>query len=127
MDLTCHGLLPSIENQYIVNFGQDYMLLVATIALLSLAVPAFCVTFDVIGLDDPNIRARVDSDYQRRGSVGKHHYGVNVQIIGTSLVYLPRITGFAFNLPVAVTGVDHGLSLLKNWFAQTNPDADTPQ
>ena len=57
--------------------------------------------FDLVGVNDPNLTARVDFGYDSSSGI------ININIKNTSLVAAgpdPRLTAFAFNVPANVTG-----------------------
>lgn len=83
-------------------------------------------TFDVVGLSSPNTTATVDFNYD----------GINaltISITNTATVSSdPRITGFAFNAPDAVTGVSgftaNGTAGDAGWFGFFDPNGvNSPQ
>lgn len=114
---------------YSLTSAMKHPYLSATVLLLTLgASPALSVTFDVVGLEDPNNRARISFDYERRGAPGSYYYGVALSVVNTSAAYSPRISGVAFNLPTSVSGINTSLSTLNGWFVNTGQNAiGTPQ
>lgn len=87
------------------------------------ALPAFGANFDIVGLNDSNNTAQVSFNYEQRGAPGSYYYGIALTITNTSAQYLPRVSGFAFNLPTSVTGLDAQRSVLNSWYVNTASNA----
>ena len=99
--------------------------LVGAALLAVVAAPSQAVTFGVSGVASSNSTADVDFAYD---GVNK----ITVSITNTASVSPdPRITGFAFNIPSAVTGLSlfsaSGTANNAGWFGIFNPnDINTP-
>ena len=75
------------------------LLVVLFLGSLFLCSPVQAVQFDLVGVTDPNNTAHVEFVYNPNLGI------INIDVTNTAAGLDPRITGFAFNKPTAVTGV----------------------
>lgn len=72
----------------------------AALCITAFSVPANAVTFDLVGVNSANTTATIDFVYDGVDTL-------TIDIENTASAYIdPRITGFAFNAPAGVTGVN---------------------
>ena len=93
--------------------------------LVGLAAPSAAkadpIEFTLQGVNDPSLSASVLMTYN--ASLGQ----LSLDITNTSASYDPRLTGFAFNLPLQVLGISSFSSSLGGWsYSYDRNDIDTP-
>lgn len=81
------------------RFSKKVLPLLSFLSIVLILPNAYAVTIDLVGINDPNNLATVNFVYDP--GAGK----IDVDIENTSLLYDPRLTGFAFNVPDSVTGI----------------------
>ena len=105
--------------------SMSLSLFIISVLFFSANTYATPVPFDLIGVNDPNLKAHVEFGYDSGTGT------ISIAVMNTSLFYGsppddPRLTGFAFNAPTNVTGISSS-TLPVGWTAVFDPNSiNTP-